>query len=157
MNILLIGSGAREHAIAHKLSQSIHCNKLFILPGNPGTAMHGTNVPLDPLDFSITGKFCVDNEIELLIVGPEEPLVRGMRDHFEADDKLRRIHFIGPGSAGAVLEGSKAWSKDFMKRCGIPTAAYAIFEEADYDGAIEYLRNQSYPHVLKADGLAAGK
>lgn len=157
MNILLIGSGGREHAFAYKIAQSKRCRQLFTLPGNPGTAHYGINVPLDPLDFANIGKFCIDNEIKMIVVGPEEPLVKGMRNHFEADHRLKQIMFIGPGQEGAVIEGSKEWSKNFMRKYGIPTAAYASFNSHQLQEAQTYVNHHSLPVVLKADGLAAGK
>lgn len=157
MNILLIGSGGREHAFAFKLKQSALCEKLFVMPGNAGTSSIAINVPLDPLDFAIVGKFCIDNEIGLIIVGPEEPLVKGMRDYFDADDKLKLIPLIGPGEHGAQLEGSKDFSKAFMQKYGIPTAAYATFTFENLHEGIDYVKNHTLPVVLKADGLAAGK
>lgn len=157
MNILLIGSGGREHAFAMKLTQSAHCSKLFIMPGNAGTANLGMNVPINPLDFAIVGKFCVDNEIELVVVGPEEPLVKGLRNHFMADDKLKVIPFVGPAEDGAIMEGSKDWSKAFMKKYNIPTAAYETFTFETIHNGIDYVKQHRLPVVLKADGLAAGK
>ncbi len=157
MNILLIGSGGREHAFAYKLTQSTLCNKLFIMPGNAGTAQLGLNVPINPLDFAIVGKFCVDNEIGLVIVGPEEPLVKGLRNHFMADNHLKTIPFVGPDETGAQMEGSKDWSKAFMKRHLIPTAAYETFALETIHAGVDYVKNHSLPVVLKADGLAAGK
>lgn len=157
MNILLIGSGGREHAFAYKLTQSSLCTRLFIAPGNAGTAELGVNVPINPLDFAVVGKFCIDNEIGLLIVGPEEPLVKGLRNHFMADDKLKRIPFVGPAEDGAQMEGSKDWSKAFMKKYGIPTAAYETFTFETIHAGIDYVKQHSLPVVLKADGLAAGK
>lgn len=157
MNILLIGSGGREHAFAYKLTQSALCTKLFIMPGNAGTAQLGVNVPINPLDFAIVGKFCVDNEIGLVIVGPEEPLVKGLRNHFMADNHLKTIPFVGPDETGAQMEGSKDWSKAFMKRHQIPTAAYETFTFETIHAGVDYVKNHSLPVVLKADGLAAGK
>ena len=157
MNILLIGSGGREHAFAYKLTQSTLCTKLFVMPGNAGTAQLGVNVPINPLDFAIVGKFCIDNEIGLVIVGPEEPLVKGMRNHFMADNHLKTIPFVGPDETGAQMEGSKDWSKAFMKRHQIPTAAYETFTFETIHAGVEYVKNHSLPVVLKADGLAAGK
>ena len=157
MNILLIGSGGREHAFAYKLTQSALCTKLFIMPGNAGTAQLGVNVPINPLDFAIVGKFCVDNEIGLVIVGPEEPLVKGMRNHFMSDNQLKTIPFVGPDETGAQMEGSKDWSKAFMKRHQIPTAAYETFTFETINAGVDYVKNHSLPVVLKADGLAAGK
>ncbi len=157
MNILLIGSGGRENAFAYKISQSKDCGNLFIIPGNPGTAKHGTNVSIDTNDFKSIGEFCLENKIELIIVGPEEPLVKGMRDYFSSDEKLKTIGFIGPDKIGAQLEGSKDFSKAFMKKYQIPTAAYQTFTSDNLNDGIEYLKNHSLPIVLKADGLAAGK
>ncbi len=157
MNILLIGSGGREHAFAYKLTQSKHCSKLFIMQGNAGTAQLGINVPLDPNDFTMLGKFCLDNEIKLLVVGPEEPLVKGIRDQFSADDKLKQIPFVGPDRAGAQLEGSKDFSKAFMQKYQIPTAAYCTFTFENIHEGVDYVKAHSLPVVLKADGLAAGK
>jgi len=157
MNILLIGSGGREHAFAMQLSKSTHCSKLFIMPGNAGTASCGINVPMDPLNFALVGKFCKDNEISLLVVGPEDPLVKGMRNHFEADAELKKIAFVGPDETGAQMEGSKDWSKGFMAKYQIPTAAYQTFTSDNLQEGITYIQNHSLPIVLKADGLAAGK
>lgn len=157
MNILLIGSGGREHAFAYKLTQSTLCDTLFIAPGNAGTAKHGTNVALNPLDFSAVGDFCLANQIGLLIVGPEEPLVKGMRDYFMANEALKNIPFVGPAQDGAQMEGSKDWSKAFMAKYHIPTAAYKTFTAKNLDEGIAYIKNHSLPIVLKADGLAAGK
>jgi phosphoribosylamine--glycine ligase len=157
MNILLIGSGGREHAFAYKLTQSTLCDKLFIAPGNAGTAKHGTNVALNPLDFSAVGDFCLANQIGLLIVGPEEPLVKGMRDYFMANEALKNIPFVGPAQDGAQMEGSKDWSKAFMSKYHIPTAAYKTFTAKNLEEGIAYIKNHSLPIVLKADGLAAGK
>jgi phosphoribosylamine--glycine ligase len=157
MNVLIIGSGGREHAFAYKISESKQCDKLFIMPGNPGTAQHGTNVPINPADFALVGKFCLDNSIELLVVGPEEFLVKGISDHFEADNKLKNIRFIGPDQQGAQIEGSKDFSKALMQKYNIPTAAYKTFTfETIHDG-VDYVKAHSLPIVLKADGLAAGK
>ena len=157
MRILVIGSGGREHALAWKLGRSARTSALFIAPGNPGTAACGTNVPLDLADFDAIGRFCLAEKIELVLVGPEEPLVNGLYDHFQADEALRALHFIGPSRQGALLEGSKAFAKAFMQRHGIPTAAYREFTAADYDEGVQYLRDHALPIVLKADGLAAGK
>ena len=157
MNILLIGSGGREHAFAYKLTQSTLCNKLFIMPGNAGTGQLGVNVPINPLDFALVGKFSVDNEIGLVIVGPEEPLVKGLRNYFMSDIQLKTIPFVGPDETGAQMEGSKDWSKAFMKRHQIPTAAYETFAAETIQAGIDYVKNHPLPVVLKADGLAAGK
>ncbi|HLP93475.1 MAG TPA: phosphoribosylamine--glycine ligase [Saprospiraceae bacterium] len=157
MHILLLGSGGREHALAWKLTQSKRCDQLYIAPGNAGTSAHGKNVALNPLDFEAVGRFALENQIEMVVVGPEEPLVRGIWDYFQENDQLRHIPVIGPSKAGAMMEGSKAWSKKFMQRHSIPTAAYREFSEQEMPQAIEYVRKHSLPVVLKADGLAAGK
>lgn len=157
MKILLLGSGGREHALAWKLAQSPLCTSLHIAPGNPGTARCGTNVDLSPLDFEGIRRHCTKEDIGMVVVGPEEPLVKGIVDFFLADPDLRRIPVIGPSAAGARLEGSKAFSKKFMDRHGIPTAAYREFNLTDFADGIAYLQQHSLPVVLKADGLAAGK
>jgi len=157
MNILLIGAGGREHAFAYKLSQSTLCTQLFIAPGNAGTSEFGKNVKINPNDFEVVGQFCIENTIELLIVGPEEPLVLGIRDYFEAHENLKNILFIGPDKMGATMEASKDWSKAFMYKNNIPTATYQTFTSDNLNEGIEYLKTQKMPIVLKADGLAAGK
>ncbi|HEY4208849.1 MAG TPA: phosphoribosylamine--glycine ligase [Puia sp.] len=157
MNILLLGSGGREHALAWKLAGSPLCTTLFIAPGNAGTARCGTNVNLSPVDFEGVKKFCSDEKIGLVIVGPEEPLVKGIVDFFAADPVLKGIPVVGPSSKGALLEGSKAFSKKFMQRHGIPTAAYREFNLDNYAEGVSYLQQHELPIVLKADGLAAGK
>ena len=157
MKILLLGSGGREHALAWKLSQSELCTALFIAPGNAGTAQCGVNIDLQPIDFSAIGAFCLKEEIDMLVVGPEEPLVKGIADFFRDTGALRHVMVIGPSRAGALLEGSKAVAKAFMKRHGIPTAAYREFDAASYEEGVVYLQHHALPVVLKADGLAAGK
>jgi len=157
MKILLLGSGGREHALAWKLAQSPHCSALFIAPGNAGTASCGTNLDLSPLDFGGVKEFCVNEGIGMVVVGPEEPLVRGIVDFFAGDAVLRKIPVIGPSASGARLEGSKAFSKQFMQRHNIPTAAYREFDSASYTEGVAYIQQHSLPVVLKADGLAAGK
>jgi len=157
MNILLLGSGGREHALAWKLVSSPLCTSLFIAPGNAGTARCGTNVDLSTVDFDGIKKFCSKEKIGLVIVGPEEPLVKGIVDYFAADAALKGIPVIGPSAQGALLEGSKAFSKKFMQRHGIPTAAYREFNLDNYAEGIAYLQQHTLPIVLKADGLAAGK
>ncbi len=157
MNILLIGSGGREHAFAEQLTKSAHCSTLYIMPGNAGTAQLGKNISINPNDFPAVAEFCISYDIKLLVVGPEEPLVRGIRDYFEADEKLAQIAFVGPGQAGAIMEGSKDWSKAFMLKYGVPTAAYQTFTAETITDGIEYVKKHSLPVVLKADGLAAGK
>lgn len=127
------------------------------MPGNGGTGEVGINVPLDPLDFAMTGKFCLDNDIGLVVVGPEDPLVKGIRNFFESDNKLKTILFVGPSKEGAIMEGSKDWSKSFMKKYQIPTAASETFSFQNIHQGLEYVANHSIPVVLKADGLAAGK
>jgi phosphoribosylamine--glycine ligase len=157
MNILLLGSGGREHALAWKLIQSPLCSGLFIAPGNAGTAQCGTNVDLSSTDFDGLKKFCLKEKIGMVVVGPEEPLVKGIVDFFAADPALREIPVIGPSAKGALLEGSKAFSKKFMDRHHIPTAAYREFNAGNYAEGIAYLQQHPLPIVLKADGLAAGK
>ncbi len=157
MKILLLGSGGREHALAWKLSQSTHCSQLFIAPGNAGTAGCGTNVDILPTQFEELKKFCVEQAVEMVVVGPEEPLVKGIYDFFAEDENLRNIAVIGPSKEGARLEGSKAFAKSFMLRHGIPTAAYKEFDLDNYEQGVAYLQAHPTPIVLKADGLAAGK
>lgn len=157
MNILIIGSGGREHSFAWKLRQSALCSQLFIAPGNAGTASLGTNLPIPVTDFTAMGKACISNNITMILVGPEEPLVKGVYDHFKNDPALSHIHVIGPSQNAAQLEGSKAFAKEFMSRHGIPTAAYREFSVETFTEGIEYLKSHSLPIVLKADGLAAGK
>lgn len=157
MKILLLGSGGREHAFAWKLVKSPLCSGLFIAPGNAGTAACGKNILLDINDFKSVGEFCLSEKIEMVLVGPEEPLVKGIYDHFKTTDALRDIMVIGPSAHSAKLEGSKAFAKDFMKRHNIPTARYREFSANNFDQGIEYIRQHPLPIVLKADGLAAGK
>ncbi len=155
--ILLLGSGGREHAFAWKLSRSPRCAKLFIAPGNAGTSDYGQNVALNPLDFNAIEHFVLDHQINMVIVGPEEPLVRGIWDYFQEREQLKNIPVIGPSKAGAQMEGSKAWSKKFMQRHLIPTANYREFTSDNLEEGVQYLLHHSLPIVLKADGLAAGK
>jgi phosphoribosylamine--glycine ligase len=157
MNILIIGSGGREHAMAWKISQSSHCSKLFIAPGNGGTSALGNNVDILPADFEGIKKLCTSQKIEMVIIGPEEPLVKGIVDFFAAEKSLNKIPVIGPNAQAAQLEGSKAFSKKFMQRYNIPTAAYQEFDINNYEEGISYLQRHQLPIVLKADGLAAGK
>jgi phosphoribosylamine--glycine ligase len=157
MNILLIGSGGREHAFAMQLTKSERCKQLYVLPGNAGTAQHGINVSINPNDFKAIGDFCLTHQIELLIVGPEDPLVKGLKDFFLSDPSLQNIVFVGPDKTGAQMEGSKDWSKSFMQKYGIPTAAYKTFTKDNLQEGLAYLDTHSLPIVLKADGLAAGK
>jgi phosphoribosylamine--glycine ligase len=157
MNILILGSGGREHAMAWKISKSHHCNQLFIAPGNAGTQEFGTNINLGITDFEGIKTFCIDNKIDVLVIGPEEPLVTGIYDFMEAAKDVWKGFVVGPSAAAAQLEGSKAFSKKFMQRHNIPTAAYAEFTKDNFaDGKI-YISNHALPIVLKADGLAAGK
>ncbi|MFD1258499.1 phosphoribosylamine--glycine ligase [Mucilaginibacter terrae] len=157
MNILLIGSGGRESAFAWKLTQSPKCEKLFIAPGNAGTGQYGTNVDLKVTDFEGIKAFVLSNSINLVIVGPEEPLVKGIHDFFLDDEQLKHVPVVGPQREAAQLEGSKDFSKQFMQRHNIPTAASCTFTRNTLQGGLEYLATQSLPIVLKADGLAAGK
>lgn len=156
MNILLLGSGGREHALAWKMNQSHHCDQLFIAPGNPGTATCGINVQLNINDFENIKDFIIANNIALLVVGPEEPLVNGIYD-FMHEFFGNKLIIIGPSAQAAQLEGSKAFSKQFMQRHQIPTAAYAEFTKDNFEAGKAYIQQHSLPIVLKADGLAAGK
>lgn len=157
INILLLGSGGRENALTWKIAQSPLCGKLFIAPGNPGTALCGTNVAIGVNDFSGIGKFCLEKNIELLVVGPEDPLVNGITDYFLSDNSLKNIPVIGPDKRGAMLEGSKSFAKEFMLKNSIPTAAYRSFSTKEISEAKKFLSTFSAPYVIKADGLAAGK
>lgn len=157
MNILLLGSGGREHALAWKIAQSPRCTRLCIAPGNSGTALHGQNVSISPADFEALKQFCLAESMDMLVVGPEEPLVKGVWDFFQQDPALQHIMVIGPSAAGAQLEGSKAYAKAFMQEYGIPTAAYREFSAAQLEAGLAYIGAHSTPVVLKADGLAAGK
>src|SRR6516164_285019 len=152
MRILLLGGGGREHALAWKISQSKACTALFIAPGNAGTSAFGRNLQLEPTDFVSIGKACLDNKINIVLVGPEEPLVKGIVDYFNSDRSLSHIPVIGPNASAARLEGSKAFSKQFMMKHGIPTAAYKEFDTNQFNEGSEYVRNHSLPVVLKADG-----
>ncbi len=157
MRILLLGSGGREHALAWKINQSVWANPLYIAPGNAGTAQCGKNVPLDITDFNAIGSFCISEKIEMIIVGPEEPLVNGLYDYFKVNEELEKIYFIGPSKKGAQLEGSKAFAKAFMKRHNIPTAKHREFDASNFEEGVHYVKEHALPVVLKADGLAAGK
>lgn len=158
MKILLLGSGGREHALAWKLSQSNQCTQLFIAPGNAGTAQCGTNINLSSAnDFAEVKKFCVEESIGMVVVGPEDPLVNGITDIFAADVTTAAIPVIGPSAYGAQLEGSKAFAKAFMQRHNIPTAGYQEFSTDNYEEGVQYIAKHALPIVLKADGLAAGK
>lgn len=157
VNILIIGSGSREHALAWKIRQSPLCGDLFIAPGNAGTASAGTNIDLSVNDFEGLARCCIHHSIKLVVVGPEEPLVRGIVDFFEANPRLSHIGIIGPTSAAARLEGSKAFAKSFMQRHAIPTATYRSFTLETFEEGSAYINAHPEPIVLKADGLAAGK
>ena len=155
--ILLLGSGGREHALAWKISQSSKLEKLFIAPGNAGTASVGENVNIKANDFEAIKKFCLEQQISMVVVGPEDPLVNGIYDFFKQDEQLQSIPVIGPSKQGAVLEGSKDFAKGFMQRHGIPTAAYQTFTSETLEEGKAFLRTLQAPDVLKADGLCAGK
>ena len=157
MNILLLGSGGREHAFAHKISQSNLCDKLYIAPGNAGTTQLGENLPLNPNDFESVKKTVLENNIEMLVVGPEDPLVNGIYDFFVQDEALKHVALIGPSRKGALLEGSKERAKQFMAMHNIPTAAYESFTAPSLQAGKSFLEKMNPPYVLKADGLAAGK
>ena len=157
MNILLIGSGGRENALAWKMAQSHQCDEIFIAPGNPGTAQFGTNLPIEINDFDALKKVALAHQIEMIVVGPEEPLVKGIYDFFADDSATAHINIIGPSAKAAQLEGSKAFSKHFMQRHQIPTASYAEFTLENYEQGLAYISAHALPIVLKADGLAAGK
>ena len=157
MKILLLGSGGREHALAWKITQSPKVEKLFIAPGNAGTKEVGENVNIKVCDFDAIAEFVLANGIEMVVVGPEDPLVKGVYDYFQANERLKNIAVIGPTKAAAELEGSKSFAKDFMQRHNIPTAAYKAFTAAEKEDAYRFLEGLKAPYVLKADGLCAGK
>ena len=157
MNILLLGSGGREHAIAWKLRKSPLCDHLYIAPGNPGTAAVGENLSFGVNDFDAITACCRERSIGMVVVGPEDPLVNGIYDHLRSQKELEQMIIVGPSAAAAQLEGSKAFAKAFMGRHGIPTAAYREFTKDNYEEGVDYLKQHALPIVLKADGLAAGK
>ena len=157
MNILLLGSGGREHALAWKIAQSPKVEKLYIAPGNAGTKEVGENVNIAVCDFDAIAEFVLANDVTMVVVGPEDPLVKGVYDYFAADERLKGIAVIGPTKAAAELEGSKSFAKDFMERHNIPTAAYKAFTAAQKEEAYRFLEGLKAPYVLKADGLCAGK
>jgi phosphoribosylamine--glycine ligase len=157
MNILILGGGGREHAFAWKMKQSPKCDAVFIAPGNAGTAQIGTNVAISVEDFPAIKSFVLANKVEMVVVGPEVPLVLGIWDFFANDDDLKDIFVLGPSKAGAEMEGSKAFSKKFMAEFNIPTAAYREFSGEEVEEGVAYIATQRPPIVLKADGLAAGK
>jgi phosphoribosylamine--glycine ligase len=157
MNILILGSGGREHTFAYKISQSKNCSKLFVAPGNAGTRSIATNLPVSVNDFQAIKDEVLKHEIEMVIVGPEDPLVNGIVDFFAEDQALGNVMLIGPSKRGALLEGSKERAKEFMMQHNIPTAAYASFTKDSLDAGKQFLETVQPPYVLKADGLAAGK
>ncbi len=157
MKLLLLGAGGREHAIAWKIAQSSKCSKLYIAPGNAGTADVGENVNITVNDFDSIKDFVLQNQVDMVVVGPEDPLVKGIYDDFKNDIRTKDISVIGPSKAGAVLEGSKDFAKKFMQRHSIPTAAYATFDGEHLDEGLKFLETLKAPYVLKADGLCAGK
>lgn len=157
MRILLLGSGGREHALAWKIAQSKQCSKLFIAPGNAGTGAVGENVSIGVNDFERLKEFTIEQKVDMVVVGSEDPLVNGIYDAFKDDKRTAHIPVIGPSKAGAVLEGSKDFAKAFMKRHNIPTAAYATFDGTSIEEGLQFLDTLKPPYVLKADGLAAGK
>jgi len=157
MKILLLGSGGREHALAWKIAQSPKCEKLYIAPGNAGTSECGQNVAMKADDFEAVKQFVVDNGIQMVVVGPEDPLVKGIYDNLKADLRTANVPVIGPSKAGAVLEGSKDFAKGFMQRHNIPTAQYQTFDGEHLLEGLEFLESLEPPYVLKADGLCAGK
>ena len=157
MNILILGSGGREHTFAYKISQSPKCNLLFVAPGNAGTEAIATNVPISVTDFKAIESCVIENNIEMVVVGPEDPLVQGITNYFSESERLKNVMIIGPSKEGALLEGSKERAKEFMFDHGIPTAAYQSFTKETVAKGKEFLETLNAPYVLKADGLAAGK
>ena len=157
MNILILGSGGREHALAWKIKQSPLCSSLFIAPGNAGTEQCGINAALNINDFETVASFIVSHNIGLVVSGPEEPLVNGIADYLKQNEKTRHVMFVGPSRMGAMLEGSKDFAKEFMIRHNIPTAAHKTFTSVTFDKGVEFLKTLTPPYVIKADGLAAGK
>ena len=157
MNILIVGSGGREHAFAWKIKQSSQVNRVFIAPGNAGTSLLGTNIPVGVSDFAGLKKAVLDNQVDLVLVGPEVPLCEGLHDFFSADEQLKDILFVGPHELGARLEGSKDFAKEFMMRHQVPTAKYMAVTSANLAEGLSFLKTMTAPYVLKADGLAAGK
>ena len=157
MKILLLGSGGREHALAWKIAQSEKCEKLYIAPGNAGTNNCGINIPMKADDFEVIKQFVVAEEIDMVVVGPEDPLVKGIYDDLKADERTKDVPVIGPSKAGAVLEGSKDFAKAFMQRHNIPTARYQTFDGEHVQEGLAFLETLEAPYVLKADGLCAGK
>lgn len=157
MNVLVLGSGGREHALAWKIAQSPYCRNLFVAPGNAGTAEVGKNVPIKVGDFEAIKQFCIEQGVQMVVVGPEQPLVDGIVDFFKHDDLLKSVKIIGPDKVGAQLEGSKAFAKVFMEKYGVPTAKCCTVTAENLDEGLAFLETVKAPYVLKADGLAAGK
>lgn len=157
LNVLILGSGGREHCLTWKIAQSPHIGSLYVAPGNGGTQKIAINIDMLATDFASIGKFCKDKSIQMVVVGPEEPLVKGIREFFESDAALQKITLIGPGKVGAQLEGSKDFAKQFMQKNQIPTAAFQTFEKGNIQEGWDFIDNTQGPYVLKADGLAAGK
>ena len=157
MNVLILGSGGREHALAWKIAKSSSCNKLYIAPGNAGTKELGVNIAIDVNNFDSIRNVVISKQINMVVVGPEDPLVNGIFDYFQNDDELRSISIIGPSKEGAKLEGSKMYAKQFMQKYNIPTAKYQSFEPKDLEKGYNFLESLNPPYVLKADGLAGGK
>lgn len=157
MKLLLLGSGGREHALAWKLAQSPKLTKLYTAPGNAGTAQLGENVSIKADDFKTLGQFVIDKKIDMVVVGPEDPLVKGISDYFLSEPSLKSIPVIGPSATGAKLEGSKEFAKEFMFRHAIPTAKYFSVTKENLNDGLNYIDTMKAPYVLKADGLAAGK
>ena len=157
LNVLLLGGGGREHAIAWKIAQSEHLNNLYIAPGNGGTAQVGKNLDIGDTNFPEIKRAIIENHVDILVVGPEAPLVKGIREYIESDVDTENVRIIGPGRAGARLEGSKSFSKEFMAKYDIPTAKYGVFGVGQLDEAKDFLHKMEPPYVLKADGLAGGK
>ena len=157
MTILILGSGGREHTFAWKIAQSPLCDKIYVAPGNSGTAQIATNIPISVTDFEAIKSTVIAHHIEMVVVGPEDPLVQGIHDFFLQDDQLKHVAVIGPQKAAAALEGSKEFAKEFLLRHNIPTAAYQSFDASNVEAGYAFLETLSPPYVLKADGLAAGK
>ena len=157
MNVLVVGSGGREHTLSWKIAQSSLCEKLFIAPGNAGTASLGENISIAVDDFEAMKDLVLEHNISMVVVGPEDPLVKGIYDFFKADEALKEVTVIGPSKRGAQLEGSKHFSKEFMQKFGVPTAAYQSFTKDTLEKGYDFLETLNPPFVLKADGLAAGK
>ena len=157
MNILILGSGGREHAFAYQISKSTLCDSLFVAPGNAGTALIAENISITVNDFEAIKKFVLENKVDMVVVGPEDPLVNGIVDFFKNESELKNVMIIGPSQQAAMLEGSKEFAKEFMMEFNIPTAAYQSFTKKDIVKGLQYIENTAPPYVLKADGLAAGK